>query len=142
MAVIITKECLMNQAYRIQEDEIEFYLRLFKNDVTPDIDTEIGDLTEADFQGYAEVEGSIASVTWDALEECSIAAFDAHTWTKGAGGTSNTIYGWYVVEANRDGGSGKKLFLICRFGAPVLMESTGSIISIEPKALFFPRAGA
>jgi len=140
MAVIITKEALMNQAYHVQEDEADYTLRLYKNDLTPDVDTEFGDLTEADFNGYSEDFPLIDSIAWDAIDECAVATFNEKTWTKGAGGTSNTIYGWFMVEPNHDGGGGKKLVMVRRFPSPLLMDTTGSLIILTAILKFFPHA--
>lgn len=77
----------------------DFSVRLFQNNVTPDSDTVIGDLTIATFSGYAS----------QTLAGCSLVGPTTHVegiesgpyiFTHNGGGTSNNIYGYYVVNTS------------------------------------------
>src|SRR4051794_24675060 len=71
-------------------------VRLFKNNYTPIATTVVGDLTEANFSGYAAVTpsfGSSATVT----SKGTITDGSSRDFTHNGGATSNTVYGYYVT---------------------------------------------
>lgn len=102
-------------------------LKLYKNDYTPDADSEAGDFTEADFTDYAAVTlerddwgtastvGGKASIAYDSSPQ---------TWTCGA--TGNTIYGYFVVGAT----SGTLIYAE-RFATPRPL-SNGDTLNVQP----------
>jgi hypothetical protein len=103
-------------------------VRLFQNDVTPDRDTVIGDLTAADFTGYADS----AAVTWatpfldsngDAILPGDLKEFMAGSPVT----VSNTIYGYAIVN------TGATVLLWAeRFDAPVIVSTAGKTIAVMP----------
>jgi hypothetical protein len=88
--------------------------RLFTNDVDPDQDTELGDLTEQVGDGYAAV--TVEAADW------TLGSVTAHIGTLIAGpisftptGSAWTIYGYYVTDV-----AGTELLAVGRFdGAPI-----------------------
>lgn len=109
----------------LREDDFE--LHLYKNDYTPVDDSELADFTEADFEGYA----SEALTNWvAAVTDANGRAFthaDSLTFTKGTGGVSNTVYGYYVVNA-----SNSELVWAERFLAGIVMDTDGKTFTILP----------
>jgi len=99
---------------------------IFVNDVTPDRDTELGDLTEASFSGYAEqtvlgtafiADGVVGHVGF------KVAAPIAFL---NSSGSPVDVYGYYVTDAG-----GTILLAAARFdAAPVTKEDGESIIVV------------
>jgi len=77
-------------------------MKLFRNNYSVDKGTVLGDLTEANFTGYAAIDLT-TPVTQPALDanDRSWILWDLLTWTK-AGATGNTIYGYWVENALGD----------------------------------------
>lgn len=100
---------------------------LFQNNLTPGDTTVLGDITEATFSGYARQAlagfGAATTVSGRASTTGS-----ACSWTRGAGGTSNSIYGYYVLDS-----TGTKLLWIERDpNGPVSMTAVGTIYTVFP----------
>lgn len=101
-------------------------VKLFKNNITPTVSSVIGDFTEANFTGYSSqtlvYSGSpvhdVANHVW--YQPCTTL-----TWTMGTPGTTNSIYGCYLVD------SGGRLRGCGRLdGAPAPMTTAGQTVSI------------
>lgn len=103
-----------------------YKLRLFKNNITPDQDTETADFTEADFTGYAEK--TLTRSGWsDPTTVSNKARMDysvEQIWT--CSGGSNTIYGYYVVGTT----SGVCLWAQL-FASPRTVDN-GVVVSVTP----------
>jgi len=102
-------------------------LRLFQNDIVPDVDTVEGDLDECDFESYNAV-----NVTWGATAinpDGNAAKIGLLClFTHGVGGVANDVYGWYLID-NLNG----ELKYVERFeDAPRVMDSLGDSIAITP----------
>lgn len=102
--------------------------KLFQNNYTPVAGSVAGDFTECTFSGYgagqtitgwasAAVTGSIAS-----------AAAAALTWTHNGGGTSNNIYGMYVVDAG-----GVLIWAERDPAAPFAISANGQTYTVTPQ---------
>lgn len=105
-------------------DDLE--VRLYQNDYTPVDGSVLGSFTQADFEGYA---GQNAE-SWTGAVMASGRArstADQITWTKGTGGTGNSIYGYYVVDADEN-----LLWAERDPSAPVNMTSDGNIYRLTP----------
>lgn len=103
-------------------------VHLYKNNHTPAKGDVAADYTEADFSGYAATEsGSFTGDTWDGTNHIWTAQSPAVTFTVGAGGTPNTVYGVYYT-ADSDG----KLVAAELFAAPVTMNTVGFSITWTP----------
>jgi len=101
---------------------------LFKNNVTPTEDTVIGDLTKADFSGYA---GEIPFTHWNAAAFStprSEADASDVVWTHNGGGTSNDIYGYYVVDE-----TGALAWAERNAAAPITISANGQTYTVKPK---------
>lgn len=105
----------------------DLHLRLFKNDYTPADGSALGDFTEADFSGYAEI--VIHPGDWDDVAIVSNVAemqtTVAPSWTATAG-TPNTVYGWYLAYT----GSGI-VVAAQRFDSPRDM-TPGAVETLDP----------
>lgn len=98
-------------------------IRLFKNDLTPDHETVVGDITESTETGYAAISLPSWSVS-DAGGGVMTAAHAAVTFTFTA---AANVYGYYVT--NSDG-----LLWIERFTcAPAVIAAGGGEVPITPQ---------
>lgn len=104
-----------------------FRIRLFKNDFTPDVDSVLGDFTEADFTGYSGFQACawLAAVINGAGKGIIVAA--PLLWTAGVIGTGNTIYGYYVTE-----GGDTVVSYAERFASPIVIASVGDFVVVTP----------
>ena len=96
------------------------YLRLFKNNFTPDPSNILSDFTEADFTGYAAVQvnskfGSPYKVI-DGEYQTDSSAFSYAC----SGGSSQTLYGWYLTWFD---GSTTWVLKSGKFGTPFALAS-------------------
>lgn len=72
-------------------------LKLFKNNVAVTDATVLGDLTEANFSGYAAKDlSAIAAASINGSDQGERHS-NANNFVHSGGGTANTIYGWYIV---------------------------------------------
>src|SRR5688572_32940844 len=103
-------------------------VRLFQSNTTPSQSTVIGDLTEATFSGYAAVTPSFgASAT--ASNKGTITDSAARDFTHNGGGTSNTIYGYYVTYES----GGSTLLWAERFDIAQTLANNGDKITLTAK---------
>lgn len=81
-----------------EDVNLPLHIKLFKNDYAPDHATELGDLTEADFDNYAagELDNPATQVALDAGGR-AVTRWDLESWEKD-GATGNTIYGYWVED--------------------------------------------
>lgn len=101
-------------------------LHLFKNNITPDVQTALADLEECDFDGYA----ASAAVTWGSVihagaDSVQIAS-DAKEFVATGGTTPNNIYGWYVTDGAGTGYLGAE-----RFDEPIPVVEAGNGLSLQ-----------
>lgn len=99
-------------------------IRLYKNNLTPDEDTVYGDMTECDFSGYAQVTPSFGAASV-VSHKGKIVDSAARNFTHNGGGTSNTVYGYYVVDS-----TGTRLLWVERFASPITMANSGDQIQL------------
>lgn len=105
----------------------DFKFHLFVNNVTPDRDTELADLTEATFAGYAEV-------TVDAAD-FSLEGVAGHVGTKVAApisflnssGGDATAYGYYATDTAET-----KLLMVARFDSAPITKANGESFLVTP----------
>lgn len=76
------------------------FLRLFNNDVPVLPTSLLGEFQQATFPGYADLEvtGLWPAAQIDATGRAWSAIYN-QTWTRGAGGVPETIYGWVLYES-------------------------------------------
>lgn len=108
------------------DDELRFHL--CKNDLTPDENTDLADVVEADFAGYTPFNTTWGSVLFDSAGRATRTGI-VITWNCFGGGVTNVIFGFYVTN------NGVALQFIHRFAAPRSMAVAGDEISILPTIL-------
>lgn len=97
---------------------------LFQNNMTPDQNTVLADLTQATFSGYAASVCNFGAATI-VSHKGKIVGTAPLTFTHNGGGTANTIYGYYVkITTTSD------LIYVERFSASQLMTNNGDQIGI------------
>jgi len=121
MNLLFPDEGLVTQLTRILNGTVRYHL--YTNNLTPDLDTVLGDLTEAAWTGYASVTKTFSDYTISGVAGHAGYAIAAPTsFSNGSGSPVNT-YGYYVTD------SGSTLLLaIARFdGAPLSIAAAGSL---------------
>jgi len=79
-----------------------FTVHLYKNDYTPvdgSVDT---DFTEADFSGYAGGISLSTHATPSTVAGRATTTWTPKIWTHNGGGTSNLVYGYFVLNSGGD----------------------------------------
>lgn len=99
-------------------------LRLYQNNYTPISTSVLADFTIATFSGYADETPSFGSAT-PISGVMTITDSSQRNFTHNTGGTSNTVYGYYVVDTL----AGKVLWAE-RFSASILMQNDGDLVGI------------
>lgn len=100
-------------------------LKLFSSNTTPSETDTAGTYTEATFSGYAAI--TLTGASWGAAASGSI-AYAQQTFTHNGGGTSNSIYGYFVVQAT----SGTLLYAERDASAPFTLANNGDNVKITP----------
>lgn len=100
--------------YMLANDDNYKKIKLYKNNHTPAVGDLVGDYDEADFDGYGEITLAWSAAFTNGDGKGQITG-DSCTWVRGAGATSNTIYGVYVVDYGGD------LMYAEKFPAPISM---------------------
>ena len=100
-------------------------LRLFQSNTTPAEGDTAATYTEATFSGYAGI--TLTGASWGAAASGTI-SYAQQTFTHDGGGTSNSIYGYYLQQA-----TSTVLILAERdASAPFTMDTNGDNIKITP----------
>lgn len=103
-------------------------VHLFKNDMTPTPTTVIGDLTEADYTGYAaQPVGAWGGAFVNAEGKAQVTAPSLQFQPSGSTVT-NVCYGYYY----RSAGGGTPLLGAVRFDEPVAMGSVLDAALVQP----------
>lgn len=139
MSIIIPdvgKTALLNKMLKLSVDE-NLVLKLYRNNYTPDSDTVLGDLTEANFTNYAAK--TLVKASWTAaaivtpiapcVENEAQSTYAEQSWTCGSVG--NTIYGYYVV-----GATSTTTVLFCEKFASSRSLSENDVLKITPQFNF------
>lgn len=103
----------------------DLVLKLYQNNIVPSDTDTAATYTEATFSGYAPV--TLTGASWGAASGGSI-AFAQQTFTHNGGGVSNSIYGYYVVQAT----SGTLVYSERDPSAAFLIANLGDNIKITP----------
>jgi hypothetical protein len=107
-------------------------IHLFANNMTPHIDSVIGDFTEATFTGYPA--GGVAVATWPAPywlpDDGNVHTTAVHQFQATDGVTPNIIYGYYVTDKNG------ALFYAAKLPVPFNMVDATSAIILEADVCF------
>lgn len=127
---MFTREALINILdYFLDDADVALTYHLFQNNHTVDEETELADLTEADFDGYAaKAAENEAEPTINVSEE-AVSAGGELTWTKtGAPEAVQQIYGVYVTFV--DEAAATVLFAAWNLPAPVAIAVAGNEVKI------------
>lgn len=100
-------------------------LKLFQSNTTPAEGDTDATYTEATFSGYSAV--TLTGASWGAASAGSI-AYAEQTFTHNGGGTSNSIYGYYMVQTT----SGTLLLAERDGAAPFTLQNNGDNVKITP----------
>lgn len=100
-------------------------LKLFQSNTTPAEGDTAVTYTEATFSGYAAI--TLTGASWGTAASGSI-AYAQQTFTHNGGATSNSIYGYYMVQAT----SGTLLLAERDAAAPFTIQNNGDNIKITP----------
>lgn len=103
-------------------------LKLFQNNVSPTVNTVVGDLDEADFTGYAEKTVTAYGAAFlDPSNNATILS-PVETWTATVPNlVPQTVYGVYALDADGD------LAFMERFATPVEIPEAGGTVAIVAK---------
>lgn len=104
-------------------------LLLWVNDLTPDFDTIIDDLQEADFGGYSRKD--IDRALWQAPARVADTVVWTYsdgpfTWTR-SGGADQTVYGYAVIDP-----TAVEIRWVQRLDSPVPI-AVGGILAVQPR---------
>jgi hypothetical protein len=103
-------------------------IRLYQNNYVPGPGTVLTDLTEADFDGYAQYSNTVWNApTLNAITgRYDITSGGAPTFTQTGTVITNTVYGWYMVD-------GSDLVAVERFDTPVEFDTNGKTLQLAPE---------
>jgi len=109
-------------------------MALFKNDYTPDLNTTLANLTEADFPGYARG----TTLSWSSpvinLNNRAESETDPQDFERTSTGATQTIYGLYLLSATNE------LIAVSRFDNPIPLTNQGDFIQSTAIITFGDRA--
>jgi len=122
--IVVTNEG--EEAFLDLLTSVNYSLRLFKSDTDVTDATVVGDLTEADFAGYAAI--TLNSASWTTTPGSpSVATYAQQTFTRSSSGAQQLVYGYYVTTA------GGALRWLEKFDSAVIMELINDAIKITPR---------
>lgn len=106
------------------------FIELYRNDYTPVDGTVLANLTVANYSGYAHqnATGWTAAATVSAVASTTA---DPKTFTVGAGGVGNSVYGYYVTDAG-----GALMWAERDANPPVGMNVNGDNYTVTAKFTF------
>lgn len=99
---------------------------LFTAPATPGVADGMSDLTEATFSGYGRVHPTWSGLAIDANGNAKLVG-TACTFTHNAGGTHNTVLGYFVT--NESNGT---LYFSELFSAPITLNANGQFVTVTP----------
>ena len=100
-------------------------LKLYQNNITPSDTDTAATYTEATFTGYAAI--SLTGASWGAAAAGTITYSAQQTFTS-SGVVSNTIYGYYIVQAV----SGILMWSERDVSAPFTVANIGDAVKLTP----------
>jgi len=101
-------------------------VRLFVNDLVPDLDTELNDLTEATFPGYTASFVPFSTAAAINPSGKALVEADAASTFTGTSSSSEVAYGYYVCDSGQTA-----LYWIERFATPVPFDTAGRFVTVE-----------
>lgn len=124
--MIVNEGLLALLRYLLRTADVDLEIRLFVNDFTPDADTELGDLSEAIFSGYAPKQ--TRDITWDDPtingDEQGETLGPTVTFTADSGiAFPQDVYGLFITM--KDETATTKLLFAHRFGTMITVTNDG-----------------
>lgn len=101
-------------------------LKLYSSNTTPSDTDTAGTYTEATFAGYSAI--TLTGASWNAASAGSISYGSEQTFTRSSTGTTENIYGYFVVQAS----SGTLVYSERDGSAPFAVTNNGDAIKITP----------
>ena len=102
-------------------------VHLYQNDVAPGPDTVVGDLTEADFSGYAASAALVFGGPFQNADGEIEMDLPSHQFDHSGGAVANVIFGYYVLTTGGD------LLFAERFAASIPMIVITNSIVVLPR---------
>lgn len=131
---VVGRQPLLNYLIGALGDSLGVNLHLFKSNITPANGDVLSDYTsphEADFGGYAPI--AIANIDWSAAgldgSDRAFSTAPLQTFTQDGGGSSNTIYGYFVTDST----DADLLWAERDPAAPVTVDATHRVYAVVPK---------
>lgn len=106
-------------------------LRLFTNNITPDLNTVLGDITEASGSGYASIELLGANWTINSSTSPSIATYPEQIFTFNA--ALGLVYGYYLTKKTTNELISIEQFIVDGIPANFDIQNSAHSIVITPK---------
>lgn len=125
MNQIYPNEGLVEQLTRILSQGIR--VKLFKNDIDPDKATVVGDLTEADWTGYASVDMDDTDFTLTGISGDAGYALAAPITFANGSGSAKSAYGYYVTTQDD-----ATLLAAARFDSAPITKADGEQWVVTP----------
>lgn len=104
-----------------------YSVRLYQNNYTPVVGSVLANFTIATYSGYASQNAAFGASSIDANGNAKADAA-ALTFAHSGGATSNSIYGYYVVDT----GANKVVFAERFAGAPLSFAIAGDQVVLTP----------
>jgi hypothetical protein len=101
-------------------------LKLYVNNITPSHTDIAGTYTEASFTGYAAI--TLTGASWNSASGGSISYSSQQSFTCSTTGTTQNVYGYFVVQAS----SGTLVYAERDPSAPFPITNTGDSIKLTP----------
>lgn len=100
-------------------------LDLYQNDFTPNDEVVIGDMTVADYHGYAEVALTTYIAPYTDPDGKAVLTTPQCVFAFTAGVPTNLVYGWYILDKDGD------LLAAGRFDNPVNFAAVGNALVLH-----------
>jgi hypothetical protein len=102
-------------------------LRLYQNNLSPNRNTDLADLVEATYSGYANKTVAIWGTSFLDPQGFATSIAPVQTFASTADTVANTVYGAYYLDAGGD------LVWVERFAAPAFFAEAGNTLNLVPK---------
>ena len=102
-------------------------VHLYQNNIVPNRSTLIGDLTEADFTGYAKVTAMVWGTPYYDVDGSALCFGTSHSFVATDAVAPNTIYGYYLTDS-----ADAVLLATYPLASPVGIPGAGSGITVLP----------
>jgi hypothetical protein len=125
-SAIISNAGLIAQMGRLLSGPL--FVRLFKNNVDVTEASAVADFEKCTFPDYADmdVSGVFSTPTIDGVGRAAARATNL-TWTRGAGGVPESVYGWLLLS----GVTPFKYEAGRKFDSPIILDASGQTVIVS-----------